>query len=289
MSSPGLTALLSLFQLNKSVFDAFKYFPLKEGIVMVIFQIQPSTDLNNLLSKFLSPQLQQPSQSYQLTSTEVTQTITHSSTYVTKVTETESTELSVTFRGKPIVTTILDTSVKEITATEFSTETKVDTQLVTQTVPNVPTPNTQLLQLSALAQKNPSLENQLLLLQLSNLLPQQQQTQVATPVLPQSALTTTFEVIHTSSYVTTLTEESSDVIPLIFRGKEIETTLVHTQTREITATEFSTEVVTQTQQQPQLPPQQQLPLQLQPQDNLFGNVLPDLLNLPGEASQVVHQ
>ena len=41
------------------------------------------------------------------------------------MTETESTELSVTFRGKPIVTTILDTSVKEITATEFSTETKV--------------------------------------------------------------------------------------------------------------------------------------------------------------------
>ena len=38
-------------------------------------------------------------------------------------------------------------------------------------------------------------------------------------------------MIHTSSYVTTLTEESSDVIPLIFRGKEIETTLVHTQTR----------------------------------------------------------
>ena len=54
--------------------------------------------------------------------------------------------------------------------------------------------------------------------------------------------------------------------------------------REITATEFSTEVVTQTQQQPQLPPQQQLPLQLQPQDNLFGNVLPDLLNLPGRVA-----
>ena len=49
-----------------------------------------------------------------------------------QVTETDSTELSVRFRGKPIVTTILDSSVKEITATEFSTETRVDTQLVTR-------------------------------------------------------------------------------------------------------------------------------------------------------------
>ena len=78
-------------------------------------------------------------------------------------------------------------------------------------------------------QQNPSLENQLLLLQLSSLLPQQPQQQVATPALP--PITTTYEVIHTSSYVTTLTEKSSDVIPLLFRGKEIETTLVHTQTR----------------------------------------------------------
>ena len=84
-----------------------------------------------------------------------------------------------------------------------------------------------------------------MLLQLSSLLPQQHQ--VATPALP---LTTTFEVFrskcrkleyygqlfqitHTSSFVTTLTEESSDVIPLIFRGKQIETTIVHTQTRSV--------------------------------------------------------
>ena len=86
-----------------------------------------------------------------------------------------------------------------------------------------------------------------MLLQLSSLLPQQHQ--VATPALP-LPLTTTFEVFrskcrkleyygqlfqitHTSSFVTTLTEESSDVIPLIFRGKQIETTIVHTQTRYI--------------------------------------------------------
>ena len=50
------------------------------------------------------------------------------------------------------MTTILDTSVKEITATEFSTETKINTQLVTKTLASPNTPNTQLLQLSALAQ-----------------------------------------------------------------------------------------------------------------------------------------
>ena len=38
-------------------------------------------------------------------------------------------------------------------------------------------------------------------------------------------------MIHTSSYVTTLTEESSQIIPLIFRGKKIETTIVETNTR----------------------------------------------------------
>ena len=42
-----------------------------------------------------------------------------------------------------------------------------------------------------------------------------------------------FQITHTSSFVTTLTEESSDVIPLIFRGKQIETTIVHTQTRSV--------------------------------------------------------
>lgn len=47
------------------------------------------------------------------------------------------------------MTTILDSSVKEITATEFSTETRVDTQLVTRTVANPVIQNTQLPQLSA--------------------------------------------------------------------------------------------------------------------------------------------
>ena len=127
-----------------------------ETVTQTVEQLQTSSDINDLLSQFLSlgPQVQQPSQSLQLSSTEITETVVHSSTYVTEITETESTELAVTFRGKPIVTTILDTSVKEITATEFSTETRVDTKLVTNTVPvnNIQPQNTQLLQLSALAQ-----------------------------------------------------------------------------------------------------------------------------------------
>ena len=108
-------------------------------------------DISDLLSKFLSLPAQ-PAPSLQLSSTEITSTILHSSTYVTKITETESQEISITFRGKPIVTTLLDTSVKEITATEFSTETRVETELVTQTVARpAQVENTQLLQLSQLA------------------------------------------------------------------------------------------------------------------------------------------
>ena len=117
--------------------------------------VQPgqSQDISELLSKFLSlPPQSGPSLSLQVSSTEITSTILHSTTYVTKVTETESSEISITFRGKPIVTTLLDTSVKEITATEFSTETRVDTRLVTETVPaDGPVINTELLQLAELA------------------------------------------------------------------------------------------------------------------------------------------
>ena len=115
--------------------------------------VQPgqTKDISELLSKFLSLPAQ-PGPSLQVSSTEITSTILHSSTYVTQVTETESSEISITFRGKPIVTTLLDTSVKEITATEFSTETRVDTRLVTETVPgDGPVLNTELLQLTELA------------------------------------------------------------------------------------------------------------------------------------------
>ena len=59
------------------------------------------------------------------------------------------------------------------------------------------------------------------------------------PALPSTPVTNI--VTHTSTYVTTITEEESTVIPITFRGKEITTTLVESSTKVITATEFSTE------------------------------------------------
>ncbi|XP_066989260.1 uncharacterized protein [Macrobrachium rosenbergii] len=51
------------------------------------------------------------------------------------------------------------------------------------------------------------------------------------------------EVIHTRSYVTTVTNMLSTVIPVIFRGKTIETTVVDEEVNVITATELSTETI----------------------------------------------
>ncbi|XP_064091786.1 mucin-3B-like isoform X2 [Macrobrachium nipponense] len=51
------------------------------------------------------------------------------------------------------------------------------------------------------------------------------------------------EVIHTRSYVTTVTNMLSTVIPVIFRGKTIETTVVDQEVNVITATELSTETL----------------------------------------------
>lgn len=62
---------------------------------------------------------------------------------------------------------------------------------------------------------------------------------LAQPVGPSTTVTNL--VTHTSTYVTTITEEKSTVIPITFRGKAITTTLVESLTKVITATEFSTE------------------------------------------------
>lgn len=61
----------------------------------------------------------------QAPNTPVTNFITHTSTYVTTITEEESTVFPITFRGKAITTTLVESSTKVITATEFSTETQV--------------------------------------------------------------------------------------------------------------------------------------------------------------------
>jgi len=64
------------------------------------------------------PAAQQPPQ---------TQFVTHTSTYVTTLTEEKSTVLPITLRGRPITTTIVESSTKVVTATEYSTETIVNT------------------------------------------------------------------------------------------------------------------------------------------------------------------
>jgi len=249
-----------------------------ETITEKVFQeVIPTDNLNDLLLKFLpktnTPEanLFLPSNQVVITTAPLTTFITHTSSYVTKITESESTELSLTFRGQPIVTTLIDTSVKEITATEFSTETVITSQLITKTQPVIQTT------LPALPQSEGDLEQQVLLAELSKLLGQQATPTppLVTPAPSKEEKTQTYEVTHTSTYVTTLTEENSQVIPLTFRGKAVETTLYDTATKVIAATEYSTEVVTTvatpTPQAPNL-----LPL---PQINNQGllDILPDIV------------
>lgn len=54
--------------------------------------------------------------------------------------------------------------------------------------------------------------------------------------------TTEFKT-RTTTYVTTVTSETSTVIPLTFRGKEILTTIIDSSTNVVTATEFITDTV----------------------------------------------
>ena len=53
-------------------------------------------------------------------------------------------------------------------------------------------------------------------------------------------------ITHTSTYVTTITNTKSTVLPITFRGREIKTTLVETATEVVTATELSTQTITPT-------------------------------------------
>lgn len=65
--------------------------------------------------------------------TPITEYKTKSTTYVTTVTDSTSTVLPITFRGKVISTTVVDSSTNVITATEYITETIVTTPTVQQT------------------------------------------------------------------------------------------------------------------------------------------------------------
>jgi len=108
--------------------------------------------------------------------TPVTQEVTHTSTYVTTITTEESTIIPITFRGKEVTTTLVESSTKVITATEFSTET------VVKNVPVVPTPSAPLPPIAQTAAPlaNPQIAELLPALlgaQQANILTQQQQQQ----------------------------------------------------------------------------------------------------------------
>ena len=60
--------------------------------------------------------------------------------------------------------------------------------------------------------------------------------------IPQALPATQF-ITHTSTYVTTLTNVESTVLPITLRGREIKTTLVESKTEVVTATELSTETL----------------------------------------------
>jgi len=110
--------------------------------------------------------------------TPVTQEVTHTSTYVTTITTEESTIIPITFRGKEVTTTLVESSTKVITATEFSTET------VVKNVPVAPTPSAPLPPIAQTAAPlaNPQIAELLPALlgaQQANILTQQQQQEAA--------------------------------------------------------------------------------------------------------------
>ncbi|XP_024082315.1 mucin-17 isoform X2 [Cimex lectularius] len=82
---------------------------------------------NLLLSQLLLGNLGMPNTVVQTPGTPTTEFKTKTTTYVTTVTSHTSTVLPLTFRGKAITTTIVDSSTQVITATEYLTETIVVT------------------------------------------------------------------------------------------------------------------------------------------------------------------
>jgi len=113
----------------------------------------------------------------------VTNYVTHTSTYVTTITTEDSTELPITFRGREVTTTIVESSTQVITATEFSTETVIQQVAVPITpAPAAPLPPILATQAPGPALANPqiaSLIPAILGAQQANLLSQQQQQEAA--------------------------------------------------------------------------------------------------------------
>lgn len=98
----------------------------------IVSTVQPSLSgnaplANILLSQLLLGQLGQPNPLLQSQSTPTTQYNTRTTSYVTTITKHQSTVIPLTFRGKEILTTLVDSSTDVVTATEFITDTVVVT------------------------------------------------------------------------------------------------------------------------------------------------------------------
>ncbi|KAG8338616.1 hypothetical protein J6590_000290 [Homalodisca vitripennis] len=164
----------------------------------------------------------------QLTS-EITSTLPNGAMEVTKFLVYETPTTSVTFT--PTTLRGRKTSFSHIVpSTVYDVKQEVNT-IQPQIAANAPLANLLLSQLllgNLNLQPNAQQLNPLLGLQNQQLAP-------STP-------TTEFKT-KTTTYVTTVTEHTSTVLPLTFRGKEILTTIVDSSTQVITATEYLTETV----------------------------------------------
>jgi len=140
------------------------------------------------------------------------------------------------------------------------------------TIYNVETVTTQIVEpVDQNALLNSLLQNLLLGQNQSPLNPlQKNPLQPNQPVANVQKTPVTNTLTHTSTYVTTITEEDSTVIPITFRGKEITTTLIESSTKVITATEFSTETVVQSVPVPVVAPTPVLPQIAQTQAPAFN-------------------
>ena len=105
----------------------------------IVEPVDQNSLLNSLLQQLLLGGATNPSQQNQqplgpIQTTQATEFVTHTSTYVTTITTEDSTIIPITFRGREVTTTLVESSTQVITATEFSTET------VIKNVPVVGTP-----------------------------------------------------------------------------------------------------------------------------------------------------
>lgn len=134
-----------------------------------IYEIEPTISTisdplaatNDLLKQLLLGSLGQGIQNLDgASTTSLTSYITHTSSFITTLTEFKSTKFPITFRGTEIITSLVRTVTEVITATEFSTETIINTQAITQAQQQASNPLASLLPI--LLQANPLLAAQLI-------------------------------------------------------------------------------------------------------------------------------